>query len=59
MWCTQRHLAVPDMMGQKAAYISQKATTAVTFTDGVGGLAVDELKPGKIPIFHRAHVMQR
>ena len=44
MWCTQRDLAVPDMMGQKAAYITQKATTAVTFTDDVGGLAVDKVK---------------
>ena len=44
MWCTQRDLTVPDMMGQKAAYITQEATTAVTFSDGVGGVAVDELK---------------
>ena len=44
MWCTQRDLAVPDIMGQKAAYIPQKATTAVTFTDDVGELAVDKLK---------------
>ena len=44
MLCTQHDLAVPDMMGQKAAYITQKATTAVTFTDGVGGLAVDKVQ---------------
>ena len=44
MWCTQRDLAVPDMTGQKAAYITQAATTAVTFTDDVGGLAVDMVK---------------
>ena len=44
MWCTKRDLAVPDMMGQKATYKSQEAPTAVTFTDGVGGLAVDKVK---------------
>ena len=44
MMCTQRDLAVPGMMGQKAAYITQKATTAVTFTAGVRGLAVDKVK---------------
>ena len=40
MWCTQRDLAGPDMIGGKAAYITQKVTSAVTFTDDVGGLAV-------------------
>ena len=44
MWCTQRDLAVPDMMGQKAGYITQKATTAVTFTDDVGEITVDKVK---------------
>ena len=44
MMCIQRDLAVPDMMGQKGAYIIQNATTAVMFTDGVGGLAVDKVK---------------
>ena len=44
MWYTQRDLAVPDMMGQKAAYITQNATTAVTFTDDVGEIAVDKVK---------------
>ena len=47
MWCTQRDLAVPDMMGQKAAYITQIATTAITFTDDVGGLVVDKVKTGR------------
>ena len=42
MWCTQRDLVVPDMM-QKAAYITQKATTAVTFTDEVAEITVDEV----------------
>ena len=44
MWCTQRDLAVPGMIRQKADYITQKATTAVTFTDDVGGIAVDKVK---------------
>ena len=44
MWYTQRDLAVPDMIGQKAAYITQKATAAVTFTDDVGEIAVDNVK---------------
>ena len=44
MCCTQRDLAVPDMMGQKAVYITRKATTAVTFTDDVGKIAVDKVK---------------
>ena len=44
MWCTQRDLAVPDMTEQKAAYRTRKATTGVTFTDDVGGLAVDKAK---------------
>ena len=41
MWYTQRDLAVPGMMGQKEAQITRKVTTAVTFTDDVGGLSVD------------------
>ena len=44
MWCTQRGLAVPDMIGLKAAYITQKATSANTFTDDVGGLPLDKVK---------------
>ena len=44
MWCTQRDMAVPDMMRQKVAYITQKATTVVTFTDDVGAIAVDRVK---------------
>ena len=48
MWCTQRDLAVPDTMGQKAAYITQKATTAVPFTDCVGEIAVDKVKTRRI-----------
>ena len=44
MWYTQRDLAVPDVMGQKAAYITREASTGVTFTDDVGGLAVDKVK---------------
>ena len=48
MWCTQRDLAVPGMMGQNAAYITQNATTAVTSTDDVGELAVDKVKTRRI-----------
>ena len=44
MWCIKRDMVVLDMIGQKAAHIPRKATTAVTFTDDVGGLAVDEVK---------------
>ena len=44
MWCTQRDLTFPGMVGKNAGYITRNATIAVTFTDGVGGLAVDELK---------------
>ena len=44
MWCTQRDLAVPDMIGQKAANRTQKATTAVKFTDDVGEIAFDKVK---------------
>ena len=44
MGCTQRDLAVPDMMGQKAAYRTQNATSTTTFTDGVGRLAVGKGK---------------
>ena len=44
MWCTQRDLAVPDMVGQKAACITRKATTAFTFTDDVGEITVDKVK---------------
>ena len=48
MWCTQRDLAVPGMMGQNAAYITQKVTTAVTFTDDVGEITVDKVKTGRM-----------
>ena len=58
MWCTQRDLAVTDMMGQNSAYITQKATTAVTHADDVGRLAVDKVNRDEVATFHRAHVMQ-
>ena len=58
MWCTQRNLAISDMMVQKAAYITRNATSATTFTDGVGGLAVERLKRGEVTIYDHVHVMQ-
>ena len=47
MWCTQCDLAVPDMIGQKAAYITQNAATAITFAGDVSEIAVDKVKTGR------------
>ena len=58
MWCTQRDLAVPGMMGQKSAYLTQNVTTTATFTDDVGGLAVDKVNTRRSFLFHHAHVIQ-
>ena len=58
MWCTQGDLTVPDTMGQKAACLTQKTTTVVTFTDDVGGHDMDKVKTRRSPCIPPTPVMQ-